>query len=92
MLYINQIYEKENEIIKTQIMQLVLEKRHEPFCGILRNALRDLELKMANIDVSKTPEELSKIYIPLAYAKQDVNEILGFFEKVEQDNQFINPA
>lgn len=86
MLHINEVYDKSNDLIKTQMMQMILMHNQVPFESLLHDLLQDIEHRMANIDVTKTAEELDSIYKPLAYAKQHTQELLALFAKIKEDN------
>lgn len=88
MLHINEMYDKSNDLIKTQMMQMILMHNHIPLEELLRELLKDIEHRMANIEGTKSPQELADIYKPLAYAKQHTQELLNLFTKIEKDNEF----
>ena len=88
MLNIEETYMQSSDMIKTQMMQMILLHNHFPLVELLENLLKDIEHKMASIDTGKTAEELDNIYKPLAYAKQHTLELIRLFEKIKEDNQF----
>lgn len=88
MLNIEETYMQSDDMIKTQMMQMVLLQHDIPLVSLLENLLQDIEHKMASIDTGKTAEELDAIYKPLAYAKQHTLELIRLFEKIREDNQF----